>query len=209
LILGPLEGLLETDDLTPFQHTTLTMAHRNSLRLLKLVNTLLDFSRIEADRADASYRPVDLSAMTTDLASMFRSAVEKAGLRFIVDCPPLPGESVYIDVDMWEKIVMNLLSNAFKHTFEGEIVVKLRPIDHSVQLIVRDTGIGIPEEEQANIFERFHRVRSARARTHEGTGIGLALVHELTRLHGGEVTVESQVDVGTTFTSPSRAAKII
>ena len=94
--------------------------HRNGLRLLRLVNTLLDFSRIEAGRARANYEPTDLATFTAELASTFRSACERAGLRLIVDCPPLPpGEPVYVDRDMWEKIVLNLLSNAFKFTLEG------------------------------------------------------------------------------------------
>ena len=89
------------------------MAHRNSLRLQKLVNTLLDFSRIEAGRIQAIYEPVDLARLTIELASTFRSAVERAGMRLIVDCESLD-EPVFIDRDMWEKIVLNLLSNAFQ-----------------------------------------------------------------------------------------------
>ena len=99
--------------------------HRNELRLLKLVNTLLDFSRIEAGRVNATFEPTDLAALTTDLASAFRSATERAGLQLIVDCPPLPAP-VYVDREMWEKIVLNLLSNAFKFTFQGSIGVAAR-----------------------------------------------------------------------------------
>ena len=96
---------------------------RNGLRLTKLVNTLLDFSRIEAGRTQARYEPVDLAAVTAELASVFRSAVERAGLTFAVDCPPLV-EPVYVDLDMWEKVVLNLLSNALKFTFDGTISVE-------------------------------------------------------------------------------------
>src|SRR6185369_870976 len=103
----------------------LQAVYRNGQRLLKLVNTLLDFSRIEAGRVQAVYEPTDLSALTADLASVFRSAVERAGMTLTVDCPPLP-EPLYVDRDMWEKIVLNLLSNAFKFTLEGEIAVTLR-----------------------------------------------------------------------------------
>ncbi|HAT47184.1 MAG TPA: histidine kinase, partial [Ktedonobacter sp.] len=129
----------------------------------------------------------------------FRSALEQAQLHFVVDCRPL-SEPVYVDRDMWEKIVLNLLSNAFKFTFEGQITVSLHENGTSVELIVSDTGTGIPEEEVSHLFERFHRIRGARARTHEGSGIGLALVQELVRLHGGTVQVASAVDQGTTFT---------
>lgn len=126
LMLGELEEELaeRASPLPPARPERLETAHRSSLRLLKLVNTLLDFSRIEAGRCEASYEPTDLAARTGELASVFRSAVEKVGLTFTVDCPPLP-EPVYVDPEMWEKIVLNLLSNAFKHTFEGGITVSL------------------------------------------------------------------------------------
>ncbi len=107
---------------------------------------------------------------------------------------------MYVDREMWEKIVLNLLSNAFKFTFEGTITVALADRGADVELRVRDTGIGIAPAELDRIFDRFHRVESVRARTHEGSGIGLALVQELVRLHGGEVRVESAPDQGTTFT---------
>lgn len=197
LMLGPLEQALRD---ARHLREPLEIAHRNSLRLLKLVNSLLDFSRIEAGRIDASYEPTDLARLTIELASLFRSAVEKAGLKFIVHCPPLP-EPVYVDHDMWEKIVFNLLSNALKFTFEGEIEIALARSDPGAVLLrVRDTGTGIPAAELARVFERFHRVRNARARSHEGTGIGLALVQELVRLHGGTITAESREGEGTTFT---------
>ena len=200
LLLGPIEEMLTNPEevLSVHQREQLETLHRNSLRLLKLVNTLLDFSRIEADRAQAVYEPTALSIFTAELASVFRSTIEKAGLRLIVDCPPLP-ELVYVDQDMWEKIVLNLLSNAFKFTFEGEIRISLHWTGESVTLEVRDTGTGIPSEELPHLFKRFHRIRGACARTHEGTGIGLALVQELVGLHGGTVEVTSVLNQGTTF----------
>src|SRR5262249_9740453 len=97
-------------------------------------------------------------------------------------------------------IVLNLLSNAFKYTLQGEIAVSLRAEGGSAVLAVRDTGTGIPAAELPSLFNRFHRVEGARGRTHEGTGIGLALVQELARLHGGTVGVESVVGDGSTFT---------
>ena len=169
------------------------------MRLLKLVNTLLDFSRIEAGRAHASYAPTDLAKLTAELASNFSSACEKAGLRLRVECPPLH-EPVYVDRGMWEKIVLNLLSNAFKFTFEGEIEVALADTGAGVELRVRDTGIGIAAHEIPRVFERFHRVEGAKARTHEGSGIGLAFVQELVDMHGGEIRVDSELGRGSTFT---------
>ena len=201
LMIGPLEDLLSgaRGEITePVRHEV-SAAHRNALRLLRLVNSLLDFSRLEAGRARAVYEPLDLAAVTTELTSVFRSAVERAGLRFEVHCEPLP-EPVYADRSMWEKILFNLLSNALKFTFAGEIAVSLRAAEEFVELRVRDTGIGIPLDEQANVFKRFHRVQDARARTHEGSGIGLALVQDLAALHGGDVRVVSAPNEGSTFT---------
>ncbi len=172
---------------------------RNGLRLTKLVNTLLDFSRIEAGRTQARYEPVDLSAVTVELASVFRSAVDRAGLEFVVDCPPL-GEAVYVDRDMWEKVVLNLLSNALKFTFDGSIAVRVRREGRHALVEIADTGVGVPATEMPRLFERFHRVESAHARSNEGSGIGLALVQELVHLHGGTITAESAEGVGTSFT---------
>jgi signal transduction histidine kinase len=165
LLLGPTEeaarsgGVLEGEDLQA--------VYRNAQRLLKLVNTLLDFSRIEAGRVQALFQPTDLSALTVDLASAFRSATERAGLELVVDCPPLP-EPVYVDREMWEKVVLNLLSNAFKFTFHGRIQVTMSWHGSHVELTVADTGVGIPAEHLASIFDRFHRVEQSRGRTHEG-----------------------------------------
>ena len=200
LMLGPLEELLANSAaLLPSERSHLETAHRNSLRLLKLVNTLLDFSRIEAGRVQAVYEPTDLARLTADLAGMFRSAIEQAGMRLGVDCPPLP-EPVYVDREMWEKIVLNLLSNAFKFTWQGEITVALRWADDHIELEVRDTGTGIPAEAMPQLFERFHRVEGSRGRTYEGSGIGLSLVQELVKLHGGTIQVSSVVDRGSCFT---------
>ena len=195
LMLGPLEDAVSST--RALDGAELAIVHRNALRLLKLVNTLLDFARTEAGRARASYVATDLPALTADLASAFRSAMERGGLRFEVDCPPL-STPVFVDRDMWEKIVLNLLSNALKFTFDGSVRIGLRETADGIELEVRDTGLGIPEQELPRLFERFHRVEGARGRTHEGSGIGLALVRDLVKLHGGEISVESRVNVGTT-----------
>ncbi|HEY9823963.1 MAG TPA: ATP-binding protein [Stenomitos sp.] len=202
LSLAPLQDALNdrTHPLDPVHRERLELVHRNSLRLLKLVNTLLDFSRIEAGRMEAVYEPTDLATFTADLSSVFRSAIERAGLQLSVDCPPLP-EPVFVDREMWEKIVLNLLSNAFKFTFQGVITVRLRPTEgNQVVLQIQDTGTGIGLEHLPHLFERFYQVRSTQARTHEGAGIGLALVHELVRLHHGTIEVDSTLGVGTCFT---------
>ncbi|HMG85295.1 MAG TPA: ATP-binding protein [Terracidiphilus sp.] len=196
LILGPIEDALLNQ--VPPSPESLEMLHRNALRLLKLVNGLLDFVRIEVGRMRANYQPTDLSVLTAQLASVFRSAVERAGLNLIVECPPLR-EPVYVDREMWEKIVLNLLSNALKSTFDGEVQVSISADDTGAQLTVRDTGTGIAENEIPHLFERFNRIDGARRRSHEGSGIGLALVRELVEMHGGAISVESKPDRGTTF----------
>ena len=117
----------------------------------------------------------------------------------MVEAVPL-ARPVYVDRDMWEKIVLNLLSNALKFTWEGEIAVALREVDGRAQLTVRDSGVGIPEDELPKLFERFHRVEGARGRSFEGSGIGLALVYELVKQHGGSISVESVVGRGAAFT---------
>jgi PAS domain S-box-containing protein len=200
LMLGPLEDALASvgGSLPPAQLTGLEIAHRNALRLLRLVNALLDFSRIEAGRVQARFRPTDLAGLTAELASSFRSAMERAGLRFVVSCPAISAP-VFVDTDMWEKIVLNLLSNAFKFTLTGGVTVELGEQAGAVRLVVRDTGTGIPPTELPRLFERFHRVESAKGRSFEGSGIGLALVHELVKLHGGEITVESELGAGSVF----------
>jgi PAS domain S-box-containing protein len=199
LMLAPLEDLLaESNSFAPQHHERLDIAHRNSLRLLKLVNTLLDFSRIEAGRFQASYELTDLSQLTSELASVFRSAMERAGLKFVINCPRVD-EPVYVDRELWEKIVFNLLSNAFKFTFDGEIEISIGESEAGVELAVRDTGTGIPSEELPHLFERFYRVKNAHGRTFEGSGIGLALVQELAKLHGGSAKVDSDMGRGSTF----------
>ncbi len=202
LMLAPLEDALNAADaekLPAAQRQRLEVAHRNSLRLLRLVNTLLDFSRIEAGRSNASYQPTDLATLTADLASGFRSVIDRAGLRLEIDCAKLPAP-VYVDRDMWEKVVLNLLSNAFKFTFVGGIAVSMRAEADRAILVISDSGVGIPQAEIPRLFERFHRIEGQQSRSFEGSGIGLALVHELVRLHGGTIEAASQPDAGTTFT---------
>jgi len=198
LMLGPLRDALEDPEVPAPVRAQLDVAHRNSLRLLKLVNSLLDFARIEAGRATASFEPTDLAALTGDLASNFRSAMDRAGLEYEVSCTPL-GAPVHVDREMWEKIVLNLLSNAFKFTLAGRVSVHLRRDGAHALLEVADTGIGVPKHEVPRLFERFHRVVGAEGRTHEGSGIGLALVQELVKLQGGDIDVASEPGQGTTF----------
>lgn len=198
LMLGPTEDALAAPQQS-LHGKALETVHRNELRLLKLVNTLLDFSRLEAGRISGTFRPTDLSALTAELASVFRSAVERAQLQFVVDTPALP-QPVYLDREMWEKVILNLLSNALKSTFDGGIEVSVKDAGDHAEITVRDTGTGIPAEELPKLFERFRRIEHARRRTHEGSGIGLALANELVKMHGGEIRVQSTVNEGSLFT---------
>jgi PAS domain S-box-containing protein len=205
LMLGPLDELTsphrETRVLFAEERDQLSMVHRNARRLLRLVNALLEFSRIEAGRASATYQLTDLSTYTAELASAFASATERAGINLTVRSELHRGP-VAVDREMWEKIVLNLVSNAFKFTLQGSISVLLKedPEGNGVQLQVADTGVGIRKDDLGHLFQRFQRAQNAGGRSFEGTGIGLALVRELVDLHGGTIHVESEFGSGTVFT---------
>jgi signal transduction histidine kinase len=200
LMLGPLEEMAARGGETvEIEQESFAALRRNALRLLRMVNTVLDFSRVSAGRATSVFRRVDLARLTDEIAGHFRPVIEGNGIEFLVEVEPLP-QPVYVDPEAWEKIVLNLLSNAFKFTLRGRIRITLDAAGGTARLRVADSGTGIPEEELPHLFERFHRVRNEQARTHEGTGIGLALVRELVELHGGRVEAESVLGEGTTFT---------
>lgn len=200
LLLGPVEDALgdREEPLAPGQAQRMEMVARNGRRLLALVNTLLDFSRLQAGTTRGRYEATDVAELTTRLATMFASAIEQADLDFRLETEDLPAP-VHVDREMWTKILLNLLSNALKFTFGGSITIRVRPVEGGVELSVADTGEGIEPVELPQVFERFHRVDGARSRSHEGSGIGLALVAELAALHGGTVAVESEPGVGSTF----------
>ena len=200
LMLGPMqEGLLRAD-LPEDYRAQLELMYRNVLRLQRLVNSLLEFSRIEAGKFTGMFEPVEVGQYTAELASAFQSAIQEAGLTFEVDCKPLKRD-VYVDYEKWETIVLNLLSNALKFTFVGSIKISVKEKADHVELVVEDTGIGVPKEEIPRLFERFHQIKDViRSRTVEGSGIGLAVVNELVKIHGGTIKVESKVERGTRFT---------
>ncbi|WP_429303540.1 response regulator [Paraburkholderia sp. GAS199] len=214
LMLGPLEELLakpqpdtaaqgsaasEPDVREESDRALLEITHRNGLRLLKLVNALLDFSRIEAGRIEIHTQPTDVAGFTAELAALFQSAIETAGMQLVVEIPAEP-VVVQLDREMWEKVVMNLLSNAYKFTFFGSIRVTVEALeDGGARVNVSDTGIGVAAEELPRLFERFHRVAGAPGRSVEGSGIGLAMVQELVKLHDGTVSVDSTLGEGARF----------
>ena len=199
LLLGPIEDTLHEPGNIDGTKIRMETAYRNALRMQKLVNTLLEFSRIEAGRMEGKFSLVDIKTYTRDLVSSFRSAIEKAGMVLEFTGEPIKAD-IFVDTDMWEKIVLNLLSNAFKYTEKGKIEVDLRTGKKGVMLSVKDTGVGIPAEQLDKIFDRFHRIENIEGRSQEGTGIGLALVKELVKLHSGTIEVESKVGEGSVFT---------
>ena len=162
LMLAPLEDALQSH--SALAADQLELVHRNGLRLLKLVNALLDFSKLESGQLRANFRPVDAAALTAELVGTFSDACERAGLTLAVRSAHLPDE-VYLDPDLWERVVLNLVSNAFKVTVSGGIRVSISAENGMLALSVADTGPGIAPEEQERIFERFHRVRGLQARS--------------------------------------------
>ncbi len=198
LMLGPLEDLLDNYSLPFNEKQIIQTTHRNAMRLLKLVNTLLDFSLMESGRMKARFVPTELGTFTANLAGNFRSVIERGGMEFTVNTENIP--QAFIDRQMWEKIVFNLLSNAFKYTLKGTVSLQLVKQGNTAVLTVSDTGVGIPEKEMPNMFTRFHRVQNSDGRSFEGSGIGLSMIREFVIEHGGNITVHSEEGKGSTFT---------
>lgn len=176
-------------------------ARRNGSRLLRLINQLLDLSQLGAGAARLRAQPGDLSEFMRTVVAPFVSLAERRRITFVVEVPAEPLPFVF-DTDKIEKIVVNLLSNAFKFTpKEGTVTVQLTAVPHTdtVQLVVADTGVGIAAEHLPHLFEQFYQVDDGPTRSHEGSGVGLALVKELATLHGGSVEVTSTVGKGTQF----------
>jgi PAS domain S-box-containing protein len=199
LIRGTLEQMQEHLPLLPQKiRGNIDLSMRNTLRLQKMVNTLLDFSRIGSGQVQPSFKPVDICTLTNDIAAGFRPAIERSGMELHVKTEE-PGSAVYVDKEMWEKIVLNLISNAFKYSYKGRIEISLRRAGKNLNLTVLDTGIGIPVSEQKKIFDRFYSIQNVQARSGEGAGIGLTLAKELVKLHKGSIKVKSKPGIGSVF----------
>lgn len=199
LMLAPLDDLLSDPGTAADQRSLLDTARSNGRRMLKLVNSLLQFARLEGGTGGTTPAPVDVAKLTANLVAQFRSSFESAGLDLELDMTG-PGAPVYLDAEMWETVVLNLLSNALKYTAQGRVGVRLDYRDGRLRLEVSDTGVGIPDTELERVFDRFFRSSLDSARSAEGSGIGLALSRELVELSGGSVTVGSSVGQGSTFT---------
>ncbi|NDJ15771.1 response regulator [Myxacorys almedinensis] len=197
LMVGPLEGAVAQQNGLSYEQSTIAL--RNSRRLLRLVNQLLDLQRLNAGRMQPTFQACNLTDFVTQIVETFRAYCEKKGLTLsteLSECPP-----VYLDAEKFDKVLYNLLSNAMKFTPAGKgVTVALRLEGDQCILQVRDRGIGIREDQVPHLFERFRQAEGSANRSYEGTGLGLALVKELVELHGGQVHVESTYGEGTSFT---------
>ncbi len=195
LLIGPLDDALAEADPESVLAERLTTAGRNARRLQRLVDSLLDFSRIEAGRANARLVCTDVGALTEQIASSFTELCRRAGLELVLDCAPA---LVDVDPGMWETILLNLLSNAVKYTLQGTISVQVCTESADCVIAVRDTGVGVGAADLERLFERFYRADNLRGRGVEGSGIGLSLVRGLVELHRGKIQIDSELDSGTT-----------
>lgn len=199
LVIGHLEELIADPQLPAPLADGVKVARRSAQRMLRLVDALLDFSRIEAGESIGDVRLLDAGRLTADVVAMFESAARRAGLRLTSDCPPRRTWA-HVDPEAWERIVSNLVSNAVRFTSHGEVTVRTWTDGEDLCLTVQDTGVGIAREEQERIFSRFWQSTASRASGRAGSGIGLALVRELVDLHGGTVEVKSRPGRGTRMT---------
>ncbi|MBC7572436.1 MAG: HAMP domain-containing histidine kinase, partial [Spirosoma sp.] len=203
LIVSPVDKLLETPDLPVLYQQQLSTVRRNALQLLRLINQLLDINKLEARQMELVQEVGDLPRFVGQVVELFRPSTDIKQLTLTYQSDMVSGNHLF-DAGKWETILFNLLSNAIKFTHTGEITVHLAQMADTALLTVRDTGIGISADKLPHIFDRFWQADNARTRVYEGTGIGLALVHELTYRLGGTIRVDSQVTgsvgpVGTCF----------
>ncbi|WP_088241919.1 response regulator [Calothrix rhizosoleniae] len=197
LIQGPLESAVTTGNGLSSEQSAIAL--RNSRRLLRLVNQLLDLQRLDANKMQPSFRPCNLVEFVNQIVESFSPYCEKKELRVVTELEPCP--QVYLDAEKFDKVVYNLLSNAMKFTPPGGTIrITVKPTNENCVLEVRDTGIGIADHQIPHLFERFRQAEGSENRSYEGTGLGLALVKELVEIHGGNISVQSVYGEGTTFT---------
>ncbi|MDX2243261.1 MAG: response regulator [Leptolyngbyaceae cyanobacterium bins.302] len=197
LTIGPLEGAVAKEQGLSYDQAVIAL--RNSRRLLRLVNQLLDLQRLDAGRMQPSFRPCDLVEFVSQTVESFRAYCDRKGVQLITQLEPC--SSVYLDLEKFDKVLYNLLSNAMKFTpAGGSISVSLKPAGDHCLLKVIDTGIGIRPDQIPHLFERFRQAEGSANRSYEGSGLGLALVKELVELHGGQISVDSTYGEGSTFT---------
>jgi len=207
LILGPLQRFIDKsqndEDIKQY-----SLMQRNALRLHKLINQLLDLSRLEAGKLTLAARNTDIVQLTRNITAAFESHAQQRNIRLLFETD-LKKQDIFLDTDKYEKIINNLLSNAFKFSEDGT-TIKLSVVkedasdpgytEGSCIIKIGDQGMGIAPENLSRVFDRFYQVDSGASRGHEGSGIGLALAKELVELHHGTITVDSERDKGTVFT---------
>lgn len=203
LTLGPLEQILigRYGEVPEVLRNQLRVMLRNQERLLSLINQILDLAKLEAGGMQLKVAPVrDMNRFVEERAGQFRSIVEKRGIQLIVSPDPRASwANIFIDHEKFDRLLSNLLSNAAKFTKNGSIRVSTEIQNDTFRLTVTDTGIGIKEDQLPHIFDRFRQADGSEAREYAGSGIGLALVKEIAKLHGGDATVHSQYGRGSSF----------
>lgn len=200
LITGPVENILKNEKITPGVRSQLEIVSSNAARMLRMVNQILDFRKIQNHKMKLKIQQLDLWQLVEATCANFKKEAADKHIRFVVE-DHLADHIVWLDRDMTDTIVYNLLSNAFKYTDDGSITVSLGERENYVTIAVADTGVGIPKDKRSMLFERFasqNEIHAAMNKT--GTGIGLNLVKELVDLQYGIIEVESEPGKGSTFT---------
>lgn len=198
LIAGPVEQICEADNLSTDQMALMKLANKNVKILKRLINQILDFRKYENGKLDLSLTEVDLAGLIRDWCDSFRTIAIQRDIRFMVSINVENSLTAAVDVEKIERVMFNLISNAFKYTQPGgEIAVRVHRTDDNILISVSDTGQGISAEDLSHIFERFFQVDKIHP---NGSGIGLSLAKAFIELHGGTITVESEEGKGSVFT---------
>ncbi|MBW8683748.1 response regulator [Chitinophaga rhizophila] len=175
--------------------------HRSGSDLLKLINDILDLSKIEAGKVEMQIEAVPVKQIVSDLEQLFQVVAEERGIRFSTEIQPGVPETIQTDHQRLEQVIKNLLSNAFKFTpKDGSVSLRWMVKSDGIHIAVKDTGTGIPADKQQLIFEAFRQADGSTSRKYGGTGLGLSISKELMKRLGGEIRLESQEGVGSTFT---------
>jgi signal transduction histidine kinase len=199
LILSPVDAILQgqVGDFSPEQAEYLRGIQRNGLKLLKLINDILDLVKLDESHLLLHVEPTDLTARLREIVGFVRPLAERKQLTITLEDGAGPAD-VWVDPEQFERVVVNLLSNAIKFTPEGgAVAVRLETAEQTVTVLVEDTGVGIPPDDLPRVFDRFTQVDDSLTRRYGGTGIGLALVREIVALHGGTIQAQSTLGAGT------------
>lgn len=205
-IIGLTELVLKSD-IGGHQRTYLEMVHSSADRLLKLINDILDFSKIEAGKLELNIAPFRIRKTIADAIEILTINAAKKNIALIVDCSQNIPDYLLGDTDKLHQVLINLVGNAVKFTNQGSVTLSVRPSDTApannahidLHFQIKDTGIGIPEDDLASVFKAFNQLGTTRDSNHRGTGLGLVIAAELVEMMGGKICVESNPGIGTTF----------